>query len=89
MKMLIVESIFSKMKVDNFDLILIGAKIDGEEICSVFFEEEELMDKALDALSEDLRLFPEKKQIVFRKNESFTALALRKIFYIDEIVFAK
>lgn len=89
MKMLIVESIFSKMKVDNFDLILIGARIDGEEICSVFFEEEELMDKALDALSEDLRLFPEKKQIVFRKNESLTALALRKIFYIDEIVFAK
>ena len=89
MKMLIVENIFTKMEIENFDFVLIGAKIDDKQICSAFFEGEELMDKALDALAEDLTVYPEKKQIIFRKNETLTALTLKKIFQIKEVVFAK
>ena len=95
---MIIENIFSKMKADNVDLIIIGAKIEGQDICSLFFEKEELMDKAFKALSmdkafkalsEDLTVYRERKQIVFLKNETLTALALRKIFKIDEVLFAK
>jgi hypothetical protein len=88
--MLIVKSIFSEVKVKskNFDLILIEGGKEGEKTCSVFFKDEKSMEEALDALSEDLKLFPEKKQIVLKRSEGITILTLRKIFDIGEIAFA-
>ena len=84
MKMLIIESIFSKMEVEDVDIILIGAKIENQDITSAFFKTEELMQKALDNLVEDLTLYVERKQIVFLKNEKLTKLKLQEIFNIDE-----
>ena len=88
MKLLIIESFFSKMAREEADIIIIGLKTD-RDVTGVFFKKEEEMDKAIEALSEDFTVNRKRKQIVFLKNETMTALTLRRIFTITEIIFAR